>query len=162
MVTIGQGRRRPKLGQKVAYQFPVFGPGLPTLFWAENGLVVYEDRRDATPEHKRCGSITWDEAAKRVLAISYMIIRSSEDPRWGFERRRMQRFISDMEEVLREAKSHGGPFDASLGDRGGRVMPVAFDADMAEMIEAARQAPRAPVTPETEVVINPDPSALAF
>lgn len=102
------------LTQKVATQWPLFGRGRPVHFWADKGLVRWEDERDdVTPGRKR-GFMYWQDAAKRVLALSEMVIKSSEDNRWNHERQILQQFISDMEEVIRMAKEQGGPLDGEM------------------------------------------------
>jgi hypothetical protein len=97
------------LSQKVATQWPLFGKGYPVHFWADKGLVRWEDER--TDARRRRGFMYWQDAAKRVLALSEMVIKSSEDNRWNHERRILQQFISDMEGVIAQAKEQGGPLD---------------------------------------------------
>ncbi len=95
-------------GRKIAYQYPAFGQGQPTLFWAHNGLVAFEDRRSG-----RCGTMSWQDAARRRLHVSAMMPKAEEDPKKHFlyERNRQLKFLEAMEEVIREAKIQGGPFD---------------------------------------------------
>lgn len=80
-------------------------------FWAERGLIHWEDSRPNTLAHKRFGSMPWRDAALRVRALNEMTIKSSEDKRWAVERRRLQAFLADMEHVIRTAQEHGSPFD---------------------------------------------------
>ena len=98
------------LSTAVATQWPLFGQGRPVHFWADSGLVRWEDDRDGLQPAKKRGFIYWQQAAKRVLALSEMVTKSSEG---GFadERQRIQRFITEMEEVIRQAKEQGGPLD---------------------------------------------------
>jgi hypothetical protein len=96
---------------KVATQWPLFGKGYPIHFWADKGLVRWEDEREGLPPSRKRGFIYWQDAAKRVLALSEMVIKSSEDRRWARERQILQQFISEMEDVIRLAKEQGGPLD---------------------------------------------------
>ena len=93
-----------KLETFVASQPPYFGKGKNIDYWAEGGFVRYYDQRDETPEEQRRGAITWQQAAHRCLALSEMLVKSSEDARWAHDRERTQQFIVDMEEVIRRAK----------------------------------------------------------
>ena len=137
-------RRQAAIGKVIAHLYPVFGAGEATLFWAEGGMVAFEDRRPSTPVDKRCGFLDWDEAARRTLVLSQMVIRSSEDPRWSFERRRLQKYVMEMEEVIREAKAQEATL---LHERKSRrnqseprrrgAIPVAFEANEMEMLQAA-------------------------
>jgi len=102
------------LAQKVATQWPLFGKGRPIHFWADKGLVRWEDERDDLSPARKRGFMWWQEAAKRVLALSEMVIKSSEDRRWDTERQRLQQFVSDMEAVIRTAKEQGGPLDGDM------------------------------------------------
>jgi len=43
--------------------------------------------------------------------VSEMILKSSEDHRWGKERRVCQQFICEMEEVCRQAREQGNPME---------------------------------------------------
>lgn len=100
--------------QTVAQQFPFFGDSRPVMFWAERGLVRFEDTRDDVPTDKKTGAMSWQDAAERVLALSGMVIRSSEDRRWAHERQRLQQFICEMESVIAQAKDQGSPFDPGV------------------------------------------------
>ena len=95
----------------MAEQFPMFGKGHPMYYWADKGLVRYEDNRPGLPEFKKYGFLYWRQAAKRVRAINEMIINSSDDPSWAHERRMMQKFCLEMEDVIKQAKMQGGPTD---------------------------------------------------
>jgi len=88
----------------VAVQFPMWGPGGMVRFWAEKGLVKWEDSKDGS-----YGAMTWRDAAERVLALSAMVFKSHEKGYYCDETRRTQRFISEMEHVIRLAKEQGGP-----------------------------------------------------
>lgn len=98
----------------VAVQFEMFEKkGNPVYYWADNGLVHWEDSKDNT-----YGSMYWQDAARRVLALSEMTIKSSEDGYYADERKKLQSFICDMEEVIRKAREQGGPLDDGvLADR---------------------------------------------
>ena len=98
-------------GKNIAKHFPYWGEGGPMYFWADKGLIQYEDSRPETPAHKKFGSMSWHDAALRVNALNDMVIKSSEDNRWQFERRRLQKFLTDMEAVIRAAKEFGSPYD---------------------------------------------------
>lgn len=114
-----------RISKAMAIQHPFFGPGPTLRFWAENGLVKCEDSREDLPPHKRYTTMSWHEAAYRAIGISDMIIESSEDRRWGFERQRLQQFLQDMEAVIREAKEQGGPLDGVSSIRAAqRAKPV--------------------------------------
>lgn len=124
------------LHSAMAKQWPLFGKGHPVTYWAENGLVKYIDERPDLAEHEKYGAMSWQTAAKRVLGVSAMVINSSETPGWAHERRMLQKFISEMEEVLRQAKEQGGPFDGdtTLRDRARRrrktvIMPTIIEGD---------------------------------
>lgn len=101
------------LSQKVATQWPLFGRGYPVHYWADKGLVRWEDEREGLPPRKKRGFMYWQDAARRVLGLSEMVIKSSEDNRWNHERRVLQQFITEMEEVIRQAKEQGGPLDGA-------------------------------------------------
>lgn len=88
----------------VAKQYPWWGKGEPLYFWAERGLVCWEDART-----NGYGTLSIKEACERVLALSQMIINSSEDRRWQTERVETQRFITNMEHVIRMARDQGSP-----------------------------------------------------
>lgn len=90
----------------VVKQFPMFGAGEPLYWWSERGLVMWEDART-----NGYGTMTWQECAFRVSAISDMITNSSEDGDYADERIAMQRFVCSMERVIRQAKETGGPLD---------------------------------------------------
>jgi hypothetical protein len=74
--------------------------------WAEEGLVCWEDVRDKT----QFGSMTWQEAAKRVVGLSEMVAKPTEGG-YSSERQQIQRFVTEMEGVIRKAKDQGGPDD---------------------------------------------------
>lgn len=111
MIFSFENSRTGGLSRAVAQQWPLFGKGAPVHFWAERGLVQWEDQRETVPQHKKRGRMDWRDAAERVLALSEMVMKSSEDSRWANERQRLQKFISEMEEVIRKAKEQGGPND---------------------------------------------------
>lgn len=107
LVVIGKGSG----SQAVATQFPMWGKGQPIYFWADHGLVWWEDMRDDVRPDQRFGSMKAKDALLRVQGISEMIIKSSEDRRWGEEKRVIQQFICDMEGVCRQALDQGNPMD---------------------------------------------------
>lgn len=130
------GENLGELTQKVATQWPLFGSGRPVHFWADKGLVRWEDERDNLPPAKKRGFMYWQQAAKRVLALSEMVIKSSEDRRWDRERQILQKFIGEMEDVIRRAKEQGGPLDGEMVRREHRrrrpttvMKPVIVDMD---------------------------------
>lgn len=90
----------PKMGKAMAKLYPLFGAGAPVVFLAEGGMVRSKDERPETPPERRDRLIPWREMAHRVLTYSQMLI---PDPNWRFERERAQRWICEMEDVLREA-----------------------------------------------------------
>lgn len=90
----------------VAKQFPLWGKGSIVRYWAERGLVHWEDSKDNS-----YGSMPWQEAAKRVLALSQMVHNTRKEGLFGDEINRMQKFVSDMEPIIRKAKFQGGPLD---------------------------------------------------
>jgi hypothetical protein len=86
---------------------PLWGQGNPMYLWAEQGLVCCEDGRT-----NGFRTISWVDAARRVHALSQMIINSSEDHRWRKERIATQRFVIAMENVIRKAREQGAPYDS--------------------------------------------------
>lgn len=88
----------------VVKMLPMWGKGEPLYLWAERGLVHWEYA--AT---NGFGTMTWQDAARRVQALSEMVIKSSEDRKWAKERYELQRIICDMESVIRQAKEQGSP-----------------------------------------------------
>ena len=107
VVVIGAG-----MGSRaVAKQYPMWGTGAPIYFWAEQGLVWFEDSRDNCPVHRKYGHMSYRDALLRVSAVSDMVIKSHEDKRWGHERRIVQQFICEMEEVCRQAQEQGNPME---------------------------------------------------
>lgn len=104
-VIIGRG------DQAFAKQFPLWGKGAPTRFWAEKGLVLWENcREDCLPE-ERFGSMTWRDAGERIRSLNELIFKSSEAGYYADEFRRLGKFTRSMENVIRAAKEQGGPFD---------------------------------------------------
>jgi hypothetical protein len=104
-----------RVGKTVAYMYPAYDDGStkgqPCLFWARNGLVAFEDRRPDA--FRRSGTMSWQDAEKRMLAVQKMMPQQAEDPRkhFRFERTRQDKFLAAMMEVIREARAMGGPFD---------------------------------------------------
>jgi len=95
----------------VVKQFPLFGKGEPLYLWAENGMVCWEFAKSNT-----YGSMDWRDAGRRVLSLSEMVGRSSEDGVYTDERQALQKFISDMERVIRQAREQGGPNDDGVAE----------------------------------------------
>lgn len=102
---------KTKGGRAIAKQFPLWDKGAPMYFWAERGLILWEDSREDCPEDKRFGSMTWKDAAVRVLNLSQMVFRSSDQGYYRDEMNRLKQFVAEMEDVIREAKDQGSPFD---------------------------------------------------
>ena len=86
---------------------PLWGKGPTLRLWAERGLICWEDERT----DGGYGTMTVREACQRVLALSEMAVNSSEDPKWQHERRQIQDFVCRMENVIRQAREQGEPFD---------------------------------------------------
>jgi hypothetical protein len=110
---------------KVAKQLPMFGSGEPVYFWAENGLVHWEDGRQHLPPEQRYGTMPWKEAAKRRYALRDIVPESEKDggSNWRYERRRMQKFLCDMTLVIEEARAQGCPFAEDAGKEASRRRP---------------------------------------
>jgi hypothetical protein len=89
---------------QVAQLYPLWGSSRPTRFWAEHGLVNWIDECSGTT-----GAMGWREAADRVLGLSEMVFKSHETGHYTEETRKLQRFISEMEEVIRKAKEQKDP-----------------------------------------------------
>jgi hypothetical protein len=92
--------------QEVAVLRPLWGKGAALRLWAEEGLVCWEDNRDKT----QFGTMPWQEAARRVVALSDMVAKPTEGG-YASERQQIQEFICQMEAVIRSAKEQGGPDD---------------------------------------------------
>lgn len=112
---------------------PLWGKGADLRLWAENGLVCWESSKRSG----EFGSMTWQEAAYRVLALSDMVAKSVEGG-YASERQQIQRFISEMERVIRKAKDQGGPDDlvAAAEEQRRRkpkqfIMPKIVDLELA-------------------------------
>ena len=143
----------------VAKQFPLWGKGLPVRYWAERGLVHWEDAKDNS-----YGSMVWQEASLRVLALSEMVHNSRQHGLYGDEIRITQRFIEEMVPVIEQAKEQGGPLDDvqqianERRRRSRKIVPVHTACDPLEFkpARAARkdphpgiQRPNRPVAPRT-------------
>jgi hypothetical protein len=99
-----------KHGSSFAKLFPLWGKGDPVIFWAAGGRVHCRDERPNTPNDRRFNSIHWREMAQRVQTYSEWVVTYKADgpeeaKRWRFERERAQKWMEDMIEVLREARS---------------------------------------------------------
>lgn len=90
----------------IAILRPLWGRGPSLRLWAEEGLVCWEDSK----EKSQFGSMTWQDAALRVVALSDMVARPTEGG-YASERQQIQRFICEMEKIIRKAKDQGGPDD---------------------------------------------------
>jgi hypothetical protein len=88
---------------------PLWGKGPGMKLWAESGLVFWS-RYDKVAGYEKCGSMTWQKAATHVLGLSEMVAKPA-DGGYASERQQIQRFISEMEVVIRKAKEQGGPDD---------------------------------------------------
>jgi hypothetical protein len=88
----------------VAKLFPMWGNNPPLRIWAEAGLVHWIDNSNGT-----YGAMTWRDAAERTIGLSEMITKSHEEGHYCDETRRLQRFVGEMEGVIRKAKEQGGP-----------------------------------------------------
>ena len=106
----------------IALLRPLWGKGASLRLWAEEGLVCWED----SSERALFGSMTWQEAALRVIALSDMVAKPV-DGGYASERQQIQRFICEMENVIRKAKEQGGPeFAAELTEDYKRNRPKTF------------------------------------
>jgi hypothetical protein len=90
----------------VAQQFPLWGKGNVVRYWAERGLVHWEDSKDGA-----YGSMFWQEASLRVIGLSDMVNNSRDEGLYSDEIYKTQKFICEMEKVIRQAKEQGGPLD---------------------------------------------------
>ena len=99
-------------GHNVTKQFPMFGKGDVLYWWAENGLIHWEDSRprDKRPDGQY-GVLPWDEASRRILNLSQMIYNSGEEGHYADEKRKMQQFVCDMEKLIHQAREQGTPDD---------------------------------------------------
>ena len=92
-------------GLDVAHLRPLWGKGDAMRIWAEKGRVYCEDPRDTKDPHEyRVVSMSWQEAAERALALSELCTNSSEEGDYRDERMRLQKFVTEMETVVRKAK----------------------------------------------------------
>jgi hypothetical protein len=128
-----------KIGKNVAKLHPMWGKGIPVFFRAENGLIVCVDNRDGTPGDRRRRVCSWQEMTDRIKAFRSMIIQPQEDSRWSFERRRATRFVEEMEEVIKEARTQGNPFETgpATGKNSGFT-----EYEMASIVSAQRTVRR--------------------
>ena len=128
----------------VAKQFPLWGKGSIVRYWAERGMVHWEDSKDNS-----YGSMFWQDAAKRVLALSEMVHNSREKGLMGDEISRVQKFVCDMEPIVKEARAQGGPLDnvAQVAEerrrRRPKIMPMTVASSPLEF-KAARPAKNDP------------------
>lgn len=89
----------------VVKQWPMYDKGPELYWWAENGRVCWEDARN-----NEYSTMTIEVCKERVLNLSAMITRSSENKDYPYERQLMQQFVCDMEGVLRQAIEQGDPY----------------------------------------------------
>jgi hypothetical protein len=94
----------------VAIQFPLWGKGKVVRYWAERGMVHWEDSDMGAYD-----CMTWQDAAHRTLALSEMTLNSTNEGLKPDEILRIKVFIERMERVIRQAKSQGGPLDDVAG-----------------------------------------------
>ena len=87
----------------VALQYPLWGKGDPVRYWAENGLVKWEDAKDGS-----YGSMMWSDCAERALALHEMIFNSRDKGLMSDEIRDCQKFLEDITKVITQAKDQGG------------------------------------------------------
>lgn len=115
-----------KGGRAYAKLYPFWGEGAPMYFWAETGLVLWENGRENCPPDERFGSMTWRDARLRVLDLSEMVFKSTEKGYYRDEANRIKKFICEMEDVIRTAKEQGGPFDDGAAEEYRRRRPKTF------------------------------------
>ena len=94
----------------MAVQLPLWGKGREVRFWAERGLVCWEDSKDNS-----YGTMNHVEAGLRALALSEMVFKSHEQGYYCDETRRLQKFICEMENVIRKAIEQGSPLSEDAG-----------------------------------------------
>jgi hypothetical protein len=129
----------------VAMQFPLWGKGSVVRYWAERGLVHWEDSKDNT-----YSTMFWQDAAARVLGLSELVHNSREKGLYGDEIVKLQNFICAMEKVIRQAKEQGGPLDdveqiaAERRRRSKKIVPLRIANDPLEFGPPARPARRDP------------------
>ncbi len=108
--------------------------GETVYYWAENGLIKWEHLGVKGTNRRKTGLMTWQDAAERVRGLSEMILNSREAGHFADEKIRMQRFICDMETLLREAKDQGGPVERGVIDlvpqpRKQKMTPIYDESD---------------------------------
>lgn len=90
--------------------------GETVYYWAENGLIKWEHLGVKGTNRRTSGLMTWQDAAERVKSLSEMILNSREAGHFADEKIRMQRFVCEMETLLREAHEQGGPVERGVID----------------------------------------------
>lgn len=142
--------------EMVAKQYPLWGKGSVVRYWAERGLVHWEDSKDNS-----YGTMTWQDAAERTLGLSEMVHNSRQHGMYGDEIRAVQQFCSEMEPVIRKAKEQGGPLDdvQSIARenrrRSKKIVPIRVAHDPLEFGKArpARNDPHAkPSRPAPKII----------
>lgn len=125
-------------GNVIAVQHPLYGQGKTISYWHQEGAVCFADERDNCKPHERKGTMTWQDAAERMLATSKYLdsLKSSLNNKSGYERERQVRFLEDMSKVIEAAKNHGSPLDriealvgagSSPAASRARIVPRMFD-----------------------------------
>jgi hypothetical protein len=104
----------------------MYGRGEPVYFWAEGGLVHWEDGRETLPVEKRYGVMSWIDAAKRRIGLVEMMPTSSENggKNWRHERAQLQKFMCDLERVIQMAKEQVPPDSQDAAAERRRRRPV--------------------------------------
>ena len=62
----------------VAKQSPLWGDGPVVNWWAQDGFVHYYDERPDTPEERRQGLLSWQDAAIRLQSLHEVHGRQTE------------------------------------------------------------------------------------
>lgn len=96
----------PGHSHDVVLQWPMFGTGEPVRWWAENGLVCFEDGRN-----DEYGTMTWQEALTRMKALSDMAKNTRDEGFRSDELERLKQFVMEMVNVINKAKIQGAPDD---------------------------------------------------
>ena len=89
------------------------------MFWPEGGVVNWVYKKTG-----KCGACDWRIAALRVLSISEMIKPFPNPLGYGDERVKLQRWICDMEKVIREARRQEAELDAKVKKAKVRVSDI--------------------------------------
>lgn len=96
-------------------------------FWAENGMVRVEDARDNSYK-----ALTVRQALLHLNGINDMLRASTRETDYYDEITAMQRFVTEMTEVIQKAREQGSPDDPSaVRDKVRRQKKVFSTADKA-------------------------------